>query len=105
MTEVKYSGAHATNAYISISEDGDVEAGMILDDGYLLKAGLKLHQDQVEVQRQSKLAGKDHSVTLERLSDGTIVRTTVYYGMQFSKQSFSGQTDGEMWLSGERVRD
>jgi hypothetical protein len=105
MTEVKHSGAHATNAYINISEDSTVEAGMILDDGYLLKVVMKSHQDQVEVQRQSKLDGKDHSVTLERLSDGSIIRTTVYYGMQFSKQSFSGPTDGEMWFSGERVLD
>lgn len=103
MADEKYCGSQATNTYINISDT--VVAGMILDDGNVLKVEMKSYQNQVEVQRQSKISGKDHSVTLERLPDGSIIRTTVYYGFQFSRQLFNGPTNGDEWWSGESVRD
>lgn len=94
-----YSTVLASESYIHIGEDGGVEAGMILQDGSVLKANLVAGSTQTEVRKNVR--NLHNILTLQRTPEG-IVRSTTYFGMRASVQLFRMPTNGkDCWLGGE----
>jgi|GEM_PF-3850735 len=83
----EYSSVLASSMYISIADDGSAEAGMIKEDGNVLRVRLPVGET-----RNVSYSG-NHSLTLERRGD-EIVRKAVFCGFSCGKDSVFDKTTG-----------